>query len=719
MHQLEQLLDLHGVSSHYWNYKGEYVGVPFENRVGLLDAIYAGQSVDFKNKAVITHLLNSQSLAFNSKILPPLSIIRDDALYVNLNINISSLHTNVHLKIIDDTGDLVFSSHINPSALEEVGKCSVLEHFFSQRRFPIQDLPVGYYTIVINSLLESRLAICPSTCFTPDWLVSEQKQTGIIIQLYSLKSRSNMGIGDFGDLTFLVNKLADNGVNSIGLNPLHALLPNLEESYSPYSPSDRRFINFLYLSVKDCAEYDDANLSFTPSERENQEQTLISLRSSDFIDYAKVKEVKFKYIEKMYFALLSSSTQLKRYRLFESFVDQADKYLLQYCLLDALSHYGDYAKACNQFTKALSDSELYKLLQEKNSELINIYLYAQWLVVEQFNDVQNLAVERGMTIGLVNDLAVGADKMGSEVLTNNTLFCIDAAVGAPPDEIAPIGQNWGLPPIDPLELEKTGFQHFIQLLRANMSNCGALRIDHVMGLTRLWWCPPGATADYGAYIHYPFDQILSLLKLESHLNQCAIIGEDLGIVPENFRESLRAANVLSNKVLYFEREGYATFKHPANYERFALAMINNHDVPTLASWWNGDDITLRDELDAIEVGKTADELRRVRADEKANLVSHLIYGDYYPSEWHDNSLDAKADQNLVFAIIKWAAQSQSILFALQLEDLLLMTKPVNVPGTFREYPNWKRKLTHNLDDIFDRPEVNHLLTTISTKRRNS
>jgi len=719
MHQLEQLLDIHGVSSSYWNYKGEHVDVPFQNRVGLLRAIYASQSIDFTDKHVVTDILNNHHLALTSNTLPPLSITQFNSSFVDLTIDISQLDSSFQIKVVDNSGNFIFSDNVKINALEEVAKRSILDRLFSVRRCPIQNLPVGYYSIEINGCHKSGLAVCPSSCYTPDWMLNGDKQTGVIVQLYSLKSHSNMGIGDFDDLMFLINKLADNGFSSIGLNPLHALLPNLNENYSPYSPSDRRFISFLYLSIKSCPEYDEVTLNLNPQNKAKYEKQLVKLREDDFIDYTEVKKVKFDYIEKMYHIFSIGHSKSHRQDEFKAFVSKGGDDLIRYCLLDALSHNSDHKQACNLFSQSLLNSDMHEKLLRDNKKLIDIYLYAQWLTVMQFASAQSLAVKRGMTIGLVNDLAVGADKMGSEVLTNRRLFCVDAAVGAPPDEIAPIGQNWGLPPLDPLALKQSGYEHFIRLLRANMSNCGALRIDHVMGLTRLWWCPPGATADQGAYIHYPFHEILNLLKLESHLNQCAIIGEDLGIVPENFRETLRAANVLSNKVMYFEREGQATFKHPAQYDRFALAMINNHDVPTLASWWNGDDIALRQKLNAIEVGKTAEQLRDVRADEKANLVSHLVYGDHYPSEWQNKNLDAKADQSLVFAIIEWAAQAQSILFVVQLEDLLLMTAPVNVPGTFREYPNWKRKLTHNLEDIFNRPDVNHLLTTISTKRRSS
>ena len=324
-----------------------------------------------------------------------------------------------------------------------------------------------------------------------------------------------------------------------------------------------------------------------------------------------------------------------------------------------------------------------------------------------------------MNIGLMRDLAVGADGGGAEVTSNGNLFCKAAAVGAPPDPLAEKGQNWGLPPIDPAKLRQTGFKHFINLLRTNMSHCGALRIDHAMGLMRLWWCPPGHTADFGAYVYYPFPEMLGLLKLESVRNQCMVIGEDMGVVPNEFREAIIAGAVFTNKLFYFEREGDGSFKRPENYMSRALAMLTNHDVPTLRSWWDATDIDLRNTLHLLDDAVPVEAVKAERVNDKYRLLDWLASSGF---DWVNTDRDvlvsSPLSKSLLAAIVTCGAKMASQIYVLQLDDLALIDKPVNVPGTSSEYDNWRRKVDVNLNDLFTDEDNINLLKNVS-KIRNS
>lgn len=289
-------------------------------------------------------------------------------------------------------------------------------------------------------------------------------------------------------------------------------------------------------------------------------------------------------------------------------------------------------------------------------------------------------------------------------------------MGAPPDPLAEKGQNWGLPPMDPATLRATGFSHFINLLRANMAHCGALRIDHAMGLMRLWWCPPGQTADFGAYIHYPFREMLGLLRLESVRNRCLVIGEDMGVVPAEFREALARANIFTNKLFYFEKLQDGRFRPAEEYEPRALAMLTNHDVPTIASWWIGSDLQLRQKLNLLEEGVDYEEVLVQRDMEKLRLLEWLEVRGLVKRDQFATLLAEPMRQTLAAALLHGVSQCASQLFVVQLEDLELLEEPVNVPGTSYQYPNWQRKLAVPLEMLFSDERVQSLLRAITMER---
>lgn len=324
---------------------------------------------------------------------------------------------------------------------------------------------------------------------------------------------------------------------------------------------------------------------------------------------------------------------------------------------------------------------------EAHAQDIRAICFEQWLCDRQLARAAARGKAAGLSLGLYRDLAVGAAPDGGEVLAERDLFMHGASVGAPPDPFAEGGQVWGLPPPNPLAMARSGFEAFKSLLRANMRHAGALRIDHVMALQRLFVVPEGRPALDGAYLSYPLDDLLGELALESFRAKCLVIGEDLGTVPDGIREKLALANVLSYRVLFFERWG-DDFAPPAAYPRKALACASTHDLPTLIGWRRGADIEEKAALGLLSPEAAEAEQRRRQSD-MARLAKALAADNGLPADGGD-----LPDPDFVAAVHAFLAKTPSALALVQIDDLLGETNAVNLPGTDRERPNWRRKLTH-------------------------
>jgi len=293
-----------------------------------------------------------------------------------------------------------------------------------------------------------------------------------------------------------------------------------------------------------------------------------------------------------------------------------------------------------------------------------------------------------MRIGLYRDLAVGCDRTGSEPWANGD-FLDGVEVGAPPDILNPAGQNWGLPPFNPVKLQEHSYRPFIELVRANMRHAGGLRIDHVIGLQRLYCIPKGSVASDGAYVNYPIDDLLGIIGLESHRHRCFVVGEDLGTVPEGFRERMADANVLSYRVLFFEQAECGKFRPPDQYPRLAVAVAGSHDLPTLRSWLAGTDIELKDRLGLYPSPEESSSQRAMRERERAAVLEAMqLPTDPVPSQAEFSE-----------AVHRFLGRTRCMLCMVQLDDLLDEHDPVNVPATSTEHPNWRRKYSATIEDL--------------------
>jgi 4-alpha-glucanotransferase len=358
------------------------------------------------------------------------------------------------------------------------------------------------------------------------------------------------------------------------------------------------------------------------------------------------------------------------------------------------------------------EGEAVKRFAQEHADDVDFHAWLQWLAATQLAAVRALARDLGLSIGLYGDYAVGVNASGSETWSDQSLYCMGAAIGAPPDPLGLAGQEWGIPPQDPVELMRTAYAPFTALVRASMRNCGALRLDHVMALFRQWWVPRGLKSVDGGYVHYPLEDLLGVVALESRRNQCLIVGEDLGVVPNEIRRALPQFGVYHYKVVMFEQKD-GEFVEPAAYTRRALATVTTHDLPTLNGWWTGYDIDLWEKLgfhaDA-SVGETA---RAERALDRERLLRALRREKLWP-EGAPAPVGYTAE--LGRAVHEYLGRSAAALVTIQLEDMIGMREPVNIPGTSREYSNWTRRMTQSAREIFARADVRTLATAITAAR---
>lgn len=572
---------------------------------------------------------------------------------------------------------------------------------------PIHD--TGYHRLEIDLAGGTQslpLIVHPTRCHQPACVREGGRVWGLSVQLYGVRSRRNWGMGDFGDLGQLLAWAAQNGAALIGVNPLHALYPHNPLHISPYSPSSRQFVNTLYLDIEAVPDFADcAEARATVAEPAFQAK-LQGLRAAELVDYAGVAEAKGRILPLLFqhFRKTQLAQDTARAKTFRAFQQQAGEDLRRFALYQALqahlhAHDGELW-GWPVWPAAWRDpqSATVQAFAAEHAERIEYFEYLQWLAEDQLAQLRAKAERLGLGIGLYQDLAVGVDKGGAETWAHHDLFALDARTGCPPDDFNPRGQDWGLPPWLPHRLREAGYAPFIAALRANMRHAGALRLDHVMGLMRLYWVPPGMQGDEGAYLTYPFADLLGILALESQRNQCLIVGEDLGTVPDEVRHTLHEYGVLSYKLFYFEREPDGAFRAPGNFPAQALVAASTHDLATLKGFWQGEDIKLREQLQlypseqlrqAQIAGREADRWRLLQALERDGLLPEGVPAN--PAEVPELT------PALAQAIHRRLARSPAQLFIVQAEDMLGELEQANLPGTVDEHPNWRRKLSVELE----------------------
>ncbi len=542
------------------------------------------------------------------------------------------------------------------------------------------------------------LPASPERCYQPAALGAGKRLWGLTVQLYGVRSQRNWGMGDFTDLRNLLEFTAAAGGDVVGVNPLHALFPDNPAHISPYSPSHRGFLNVLYIDVEAVPEFADCAAAQRRLASADFQARLQFLRATDVVNHVGVAQAKFEIL-----ALLFEQFRLaggKRGKAFAGWRKQQGNALERHARYEALqAHFRKLDANCwgwPAWPAAYHDPDAPAVatFAREQADAVSYYAWLQWQADTQLAAAAAHATARGMDIGIYQDLAVGANPGGSEAWSWQGIFATGANTGAPPDELNLLGQDWGLPPFVPHRLRDAAYAPFIDVLRANMQHAGALRIDHVMGLMRLFWVPADTLASEGAYVHYPFEDLLGLVAQESVRNDCLVIGEDLGTVPDGFRERLFDAGVLSYHPLIFERYPDGQFRLPADMPQQALVAASTHDLPTLAGFWRGIDLDVRTQLLQFPSDELRQRLIAERGWDRGRLLWALERENLLPAGVSkEPAALPELTADLIAAINAYLARSPAQLMVLQPEDLLGLTEQINVPGTLEhQHPNWQRKL---------------------------
>jgi 4-alpha-glucanotransferase len=718
---IERLARLRAIGDAYHDYRGELKYFSLETKTGILRAM--GCPVD--EPAALAASASSLEAARQRQFLPRLASSGSSRAGVDINVTAREFGSTLVWSLLLEDGSRREGA-TSTADCQEVWRGEVEGSWITRRRFELPcELPPGYHELEAKipggAVERCLLIISPPQCYEPEAIVSGQRLWGAAVQLYTLRSQQNWGIGDFADLQKVIRWMAGCGAGFVGLNPLHALAPSDPDRSSPYSASSRHFLNVLYIAVPEVAEFDDCAAARLRLESPEVTQRLTQLRAAQLVDYRGVADLKFEILELLYrdFREKHLGSASGRGRQFHAYVAAQGTMLQLHARFDALDRYfratRDCASGWMNWPEEFHDVNgpaATRFAAEHPAE-VEFYAYLQWLAHEQLSAAQELTRELGMPIGLYGDYAVGANPSGSETWLDRSSYCLGAEIGAPPDPLALKGQGWGIPPQDPAAMQEQRLQGFIRLIRNNMRYYGALRLDHVMSLCRLWWVPGGHSPIDGAYVHYPLQQLLSVLSLESARAKCLVVGEDLGVVPDEMRQAMPEFGLYHYKVLLFEKLG-DRFRRPEEFARRALATVTTHDMPTLRSYWESRDIELRRRLNLYPSIEIENDIVRERQHDREMLLAALRAQGLNPAQ--PSSPYEPFTPELAHALHLYLARSSTILVALQVEDLLGMVDPVNVPGTDREYPNWQRKLWSDVEDMAARADLAAQLAEISRAR---
>jgi 4-alpha-glucanotransferase len=723
---LDRLAEACGIQPDYFDYQGRHCAISQDTKAALLHAMGLAIESEAARQAELAEL----ELRPWRQVLRPASVLRENARpLMPVRLPAKQCETPLTWGIALDNGEyregMVSFRERSPKAQRVLeGR----EHRQYLLQLPL-DLQPGYHDFRLRSDdgeldVSSRLIIAPEAGYGPEEVTRDEHTFGVALQLYGVRSADNWGIGDLSDLRRLAPTLREAGADYVGINPLHALYPYRPAHASPYSPSSRALLNVLYIDVTAVPELDECEAARALAERHEFRALLEQAREDTHVDYPRVAELKLTILEPLFrhFQSAHVARGTGRAQAMQRFVAEAGEPLLHQALYDALAeHFLQQDPGCiswQQWPSAYQEPSSQAVLDfaAANRARIMFYEYLQWLADEQLGLAQQAALGAGMNIGLYRDLAVGVDPGGAEAWGDQPLYCFGASVGAPPDPMSLLGQDWGLPPMHPQRLAERGYRDFTGLIRANMRHCGALRIDHVMAMMRLWWVPKGAHAVDGAYVRYPLDDLLGIIALESRRNECLVIGEDLGVVPDEIRAPLHNAGIYSYRVLYFEKSNDGEFLPPGAYRDQALATPSTHDLPSLRAWWEELDLQLRDRLNLFP----NDEIRRMtyleRLYDRARMLRALEAEQLLPEGWNTSTEGRECTWDLLEAMQLFLARSHSALLTLQFEDMLEMTEPANVPGTAFEHRNWTRKLTEPWEHLLDEPRVQRLLAQVCQAR---
>lgn len=567
---------------------------------------------------------------------------------------------------------------------------------------PAFDEP-GYHTVHIGEEAIT-LAVAPARCVRFSDLSGGRPGWGLAAQIYSLRSADDGGIGNFAGVAALGRAAARLGADTLAISPVHALYGARPAQFSPYSPSTRLFYNPLHANP--AVAFSDAMLRNIAAQAGLAEEMERLGRLSQ-IDWLAATPLRQRFLR----VLFDQLAKVEESRdAFECYAAEASPLLRSHAIFEVL-HAAELARdptlrSWREWQPGYRgpDNPQVAAFSEAHSDDVRYQLFLQWLTSLSYGDAQRACREAGMTVGLIADLAIGMDGAGSHAWSRQDEILHGLSIGAPPDYYAADGQNWALTTFSPRGLAASGYAPFIETLRASLRHVGGIRIDHVMGMSRLWLIPEGAGALDGAYVSFPSETLFRLIALESWRHRAIVIGEDLGTLPYGFRDYLREQGVAGLRVLRFERTQYG-YVRPSDWDRDAVALTSTHDLVPTAGWWAGSD---------LDAPGQAGEAENVRAWDRG-----VLWGAFRDAGLAEGERPPPEDTApVVDAAIRYVAATPCTLKIVPIEDALGLRVQPNVPGTTVEKPNWRHRLEGNAAGVLDREGLRERLAPLGDNRSN-
>ena len=669
--ELRRVADANGVATGFWDWYGNWVGVSASTLLKVLGAL--GLPLDESSTVGDVH--EAQRLTEERewrRTLPPTIVARQGGGYM----------FPVH---VPD------GSWVNVQWVLEDGRkgpCDQVDRYVAPRMidgelvgratFDVPHwLPLGWHRLVATveggHVESATLIIVPNTLSLP-LLESSRRVWGVNAQLYSTRSASSWGIGDAADLADLAAVCADKGADFLLVNPVHASQPVSPLETSPYLPVSRRWLNPIYIRPESIEEYASLPQASRVTIEQLRDETRQFATRDDLIDRDCSWEAKSKALEIIFAAPRSYHRQSQ----LDRFIERGGSELSNYALWCALVEREGTIELPEDLAR--SSAPRVELERLELADRVDFYQWCQWVAAQQLEHAQHVAREVGMEIGIMADLAVGVHPYGSEKWSRPELFASGMSVGAPPDVYSQQGQNWSQPPWSPRSLAESGYLPLRDMVRAALANAGAVRIDHILGMFRLWWIPDGGAATEGTYVYYDHEAMMGVILLEAQRAGAVVIGEDLGVVEPWVRDYLRERGVLGTSVVWFEKEGGGWPLRPEHYRDRALAAVNIHDLPPTLGYIRGIQTTLRSEL-----GLLTDDIETVRAGDRLEL-------EQMGARLHEyGCIDGAepSERETVEGLYRYVAKTPSKLVVASLVDAVGDVRPQNMPGTGADlYPNW-------------------------------
>ncbi len=584
-----------------------------------------------------------------------------------------------------------------------------------QARIP-GELPLGYHEIVVRAggqTATARYIVTPSRAWMDPHLARGGRAAGIAVSLYGVRSGRNWGCGDFRDLRDTIDWVADElRAGFIALNPLHAIHNRRPFNTSPYLPNCIFYRNFLYLDVEGMEDFEGSRRARVLRATAAVEAEIQELRATPFVEYERVAALKLRFLKLAFAGFLREYRGGgARAREFDSYREREGALLedfATYCALDEAIHRANpdiwlWTDWPAHYQDPRSAGTL--AFRKKHWRGVMFYQYLQWQIERQLAAAQQHARDRRLTIGLYHDLALATDRFGSDLWAHRPFFVAGCRVGSPPDDFSPEGQDWAFPPPHSARHREDGYRLFAESIRQNCRPGGALRIDHVMRLFRLFWIPDGVPARDGAYVRELNLDYVRILALESVRNRVMVIGEDLGTVEPFIRETLERFGILSYRLFYFEKNERGEFRRNDEYPVQALVSSTTHDLPTLAGFWTGADIEARRAANLIDEAAWRAQFEG-REREKQKMIDILFGLGLMPQHLpRDARAYTELTGELHNAIVGFLAMTPSQLLVINQEDLTKEISQQNLPGSTWQYPNWGRKMRFTIEELRGDPET--------------